>query len=251
MSESLLLLERIPNVWSKYARCQFPFGLGWCSSDEEVMVMEQPTKKPKLSFLNAWDHWHFISEDQEETLSNKFVLKTSIWSGLWINSPHRKRPETSDLLRIQRSKYLIIFCSLMMLAFWIKLMAETVRDRDMQPRWKRISTRNTVSASSCMAQTFAQGSVSQWNVIIVLFWCTMYLVYQGVVTPICTILTARTGSRNFGHHFLLLDCLTALHNGSWPFDRTGNQLMTVDYTHILSFDPIIYGIRVRMPGLSC
>jgi len=30
-------------------------------------------------------------------------------------------------------------------------------------------------------------------------------------------------------------------NVSWPFDRTGNQPMTVDYTHILSFDPIIYG----------
>ena len=41
-----------------------------------------------------------------------------------------------------------------------------------------------------------------------------------------------------------------------------NQLMTVDYTHILSCDPIMYGRKrsnptptlvygVKMPGLSC
>jgi len=52
---------------------------------------------------------------------------------------------------------------------------------------------------------------------------------QGVVTLICTVLTAKTWSRKF--------------------DRTGNQPMTVDYTHILSFDPI-YRRKQLHPFLS-
>ena len=43
MSESLLLLERIPNIWSKDAHHWFPFRLGgWMdsSSDEEVVEIE-------------------------------------------------------------------------------------------------------------------------------------------------------------------------------------------------------------------
>jgi len=86
-----------------------------------------------------------------------------------------------------------------------------------------------------------------------------HFMQQGVVTLIHTILTAKTRVKEFWLSLLLFDCSTALQNGFWPFDRTGNHLMTVDYTHILSFDPIrkwrdptpslVY--RVRMPGLSC
>ena len=45
--------------------------------------------------------------------------------------------------------------------------------------------------------------------------------------------------KKFWRSLLLFDHLTALHNGSWLFDRTGNQPMTVDYMHILSFVPIL------------
>ena len=80
-----------------------------------------------------------------------------------------------------------------------------------------------------------------------------------VVAPIHTVLTAKTRSRNFDRHFY---CSTA-----WPYCKMAvllnwNQLMTVDYTHILSCDPIMYGRKrsnptptlvygVKMPGLSC
>ena len=43
MSESLLLLERISNIWGKDAHRWFPFGLGgWMdsSSDEDVMEIQ-------------------------------------------------------------------------------------------------------------------------------------------------------------------------------------------------------------------
>ena len=76
ISESLL--ERIPNFRSRDAHRRFSFGLGeWTdsSSDEEVMELERPTKKLKLSVsrARALDHWHFISEAQEQALSKKFV----------------------------------------------------------------------------------------------------------------------------------------------------------------------------------
>ena len=64
---------------------------------------------------------------------------------------------------------------------------------------------------------------------------------QGVITPIRTVLTAKTGVKKFWLSLLLFDHLTALQNGSWPFDHSGNQPMTVDCMHILSFDPIVYG----------
>ena len=39
---------------------------------------------------------------------------------------------------------------------------------------------------------------------------------QGVVTAIHTILTAKTEVQKFWQSLLLLDCMTALQNGSWP-----------------------------------
>ena len=38
--------------------------------------------------------------------------------------------------------------------------------------------------------------------------------YQGVGTPICTVVTAKTGVKKFGTSFLLLDRLTTLQKGS-------------------------------------
>jgi len=73
MSESLLLLERIPNIWSKDAHHWFPFRLGgWMdsSSDEEVIKLEQPTKKLNLG-LSHGDHWHI---GNEEALSNFYEM---------------------------------------------------------------------------------------------------------------------------------------------------------------------------------
>ena len=37
---------------------------------------------------------------------------------------------------------------------------------------------------------------------------------QGVVTPISTVFTAKTGLKKFSLSLLLLDCLTTLQNGS-------------------------------------
>ena len=76
------LLGRIPNFRSRDAHRRFSFGLGeWTdsSSDEEVMELERPTKKLKLSVLraHAQDRWHFISEAQEQELSKKFVPKNT------------------------------------------------------------------------------------------------------------------------------------------------------------------------------
>ena len=87
---------------------------------------------------------------------------------------------------------------------------------------------------------------------------------QGVVPPIRTTLMAKTGVKKFRPSFLLFDRLTALQNGYWPFDHTGNLPLTIDYMHILSFDPITYNIiqkkakqlhpflsvRVKMPVLA-
>ena len=54
---------------------------------------------------------------------------------------------------------------------------------------------------------------------------------KGWVTPIRTVLTAKTGVKKFGLSLLPLDRTAKWHR---------NQPMTVDYMHILSFDPIIY-----------
>ena len=43
------------------------------------------------------------------------------------------------------------------------------------------------------------------------------------VTPICTVLTAKTTVKRFWLSLLLLDRLTALQNGSWLFSRTGTE----------------------------
>ena len=43
---------------------------------------------------------------------------------------------------------------------------------------------------------------------------------QGVVTPIGAVVTAATGVKKFWLSFLLLDHLTTLQMGPWPFDRT-------------------------------
>ena len=42
---------------------------------------------------------------------------------------------------------------------------------------------------------------------------------QGVVTPICAVVTAKTGVEIFWPSFMLLDRLTTLQKGSWPFDH--------------------------------
>ena len=64
---SASLLGRIPNFRSRDTHHRFSFGLGErtdSSSDEEVMELEQPTKKLKLSVSRgrAQDRWHFISD---------------------------------------------------------------------------------------------------------------------------------------------------------------------------------------------
>ena len=70
------------------------------------------------------------------------------------------------------------------------------------------------------------------------------------VTPICTVLTAKTTVKRFWLSLLLLDRLTALQNGSWLFDRTGNQPMTVNYMHILSFDLILTNLNPARMGVT-
>ena len=104
---------------------------------------------------------------------------------------------------------------------------------------------------------------TRWATCCKILLYSLFSILQGMVTPIRTLLTAKTGVKKF---WPSLYCLTAWPHcknyGSWLFDRTGNQLMTVDYTHILSFDPIIYRRKqsnstpslvygVKMPGLSC
>jgi len=76
------------------------------------------------------------------------------------------------------------------------------------------------------------------------------------VTPICTVLTAKTTVKRFWLTLLLLDRLTALQNGSWLFGHTGNQPMTVNYMHILSFDPKLTSLKparmeVTTPWHTC
>lgn len=47
----------------------FSFRLGeWTdsSNDKKVMELERSTEKLKLSVSHAWDHWDFVSEDQED-----------------------------------------------------------------------------------------------------------------------------------------------------------------------------------------
>ena len=88
---SASLLGRIPNFRSRDAHHRFSFGLGeWTdsSSDEEVMELERPTKKLKLSVsrARAQDRWHFISEAQEQALSKKFVPKNTASSTKWAMS---------------------------------------------------------------------------------------------------------------------------------------------------------------------
>ena len=122
---SASLLGRIPNFRSRDAHRRFSFGLGeWTdsSSDEEVMELERPTKKLKLSVsrARAQDRRHFISEAQEQALSKKFVPKNKLTAspnGLCLSSRRGNRAGKSDLLMIQRSKYPMIFGCLMMLAF--------------------------------------------------------------------------------------------------------------------------------------
>ena len=56
--------------------------------------------------MPAQDCWHFVSKKkQEEGLSKKYVSKTwyPLQNGLKLTSHHAKRPETSDLLIIQKS----------------------------------------------------------------------------------------------------------------------------------------------------
>ena len=69
------------------------------SSDEEVMELEQLTRKLKLS------------NDPEGAISKNYVPKTCypLQNGLWLFFIHGKRTETSNLLMIQRHKYPMIF----------------------------------------------------------------------------------------------------------------------------------------------
>ena len=76
---SASLLKRIPNTRSKDTHRWFLFGLGeWTdsSSDEEVMELEGPTKKLKLSLSHARDRW-------QEELSRKYVPKNTVSSTKW------------------------------------------------------------------------------------------------------------------------------------------------------------------------
>ena len=78
---SASLLERIPNFRSRDGHRRFSFGLGeWTdsSSDEEVMELERPTKKLKLSVsrARAQDRWHFSSRTgtQQEICAKEYSI---------------------------------------------------------------------------------------------------------------------------------------------------------------------------------
>ena len=136
---SASLPKRIPNTRSKDTHCRFSFGLGeWTdsSSGEEVMELKGPTKKLKLSLSHARNHWHFISEEQEEELSRKYMPKNMVSSTKWAmanftswkkarNEPLADDPEKQvpdDLLLSDDASHL---------NKWLKLyVAETVRGRD-------------------------------------------------------------------------------------------------------------------------
>ena len=47
------------------------------------MELEGPTKKLKLSLSHVRDRWHFVSEEQEEELSRKYVPKNTVSSTKW------------------------------------------------------------------------------------------------------------------------------------------------------------------------
>ena len=118
---SASLLGRIPNFRSRDAHRRFSFGLGeWTdsSSDEEVMELERPTKKLKLSVsrARAQDRWHFISEAQEQALSKKFVPKNTA-STKWAISIFTlwKKGRKERFADDPEKQVPVIFCCLMML----------------------------------------------------------------------------------------------------------------------------------------
>ena len=51
-----------------------------CVMSDEVIELEQPTNKLKLSVSHACDRCHFISKDQEGTLSKKYVPQNIVLS---------------------------------------------------------------------------------------------------------------------------------------------------------------------------
>ena len=51
-------------------------------SDKEVMELEQPTKRLKLSILHAQDCWHFVYKLRSRRLANVFV--TSLMPMLYL-----------------------------------------------------------------------------------------------------------------------------------------------------------------------
>ena len=60
-----------------------------------------------------------------------------------------------------------------------------------------------------------------YDIVVQPCWRSSYTIqFQGVVTPIGTVVTAATGVKKFWLSFLLLDHLTAPQMGPWLFDRT-------------------------------
>ena len=79
-----------------------------CSSIEEVTELELLTNKLKLRVSHAQDHWHIRSENQEWTFCKKCNIVLSE-NRLWLTSYRGKRPEMSNLLMSQKTKYPMTF----------------------------------------------------------------------------------------------------------------------------------------------
>ena len=74
---------------------------------------------------------------------------------------------------------------------------------------------------------------------------------QHLVTPIGAVVTAATGIKKFWPSFLLLDRLTALQMGPWPFDRTHlTTLCAIRTRRTLISWPLLPSLKIVLDCLT-
>ena len=92
------LLENIPGKWSKDAHKRMCLGMGeWTESSsgeekENALPSRKPSKELRLSKKKpSSERWHFISDDEEDDLSKKFVPKNTKWALAYFNTWRQSR----------------------------------------------------------------------------------------------------------------------------------------------------------------